>query len=203
MNSRPLSSSPLRRTSARGTSTQITMSTSARLLLLCLPLGCVSLLTAQTAPTTPPAGGPGPGRGHGPRGNPVVRLLDADRDRVLSAAELAGAPAALRALDTNNDGSVSRDELHPPRGTGPRAGEERPAPPTPPASGDDARPFDPVMRALDANGDFILSAAEIANAVVSLNALDLNKDGKLTEDEFRPLPPTDAPARPRGRAPKG
>jgi hypothetical protein len=178
------------------------MSSSIRLLLLCLPLGCVSLLTAQTTPTTPPAGGHGHGRGHGPRGNPVVRLLDVDKDRVLAAAEIAAAPAALRTLDTNGDGSVSGDELHPQRGTGPRAGEDRPAPPAPPP-GAAKRPFDPVMKALDANEDFSLSAAEIANAVVSLSALDLNKDGKLTEDEFRPLPPEDAPAGPRGRGPKG
>lgn len=45
------------------------------------------------------------------------------------------------------------------------------------------------MLALDANGDGTLSAAEIANAPASLAALDTNKDGKLTFDELRPLPP--------------
>ena len=45
------------------------------------------------------------------------------------------------------------------------------------------------MLALDANSDGALSAAEIAKAATSLAALDLNKDGQLTVDEFRPLPP--------------
>ena len=45
------------------------------------------------------------------------------------------------------------------------------------------------MLALDANNDGDLSAAEIANATTSLKALDLNADGKLTPDEYRPLPP--------------
>jgi hypothetical protein len=48
---------------------------------------------------------------------------------------------------------------------------------------------DPVMLALDANGDGSLAMAEIANAAASLRALDANADGKLTRDELRPLPP--------------
>jgi hypothetical protein len=45
------------------------------------------------------------------------------------------------------------------------------------------------MMALDADNDRSLSSAEIANATTSLTALDANKDGKLTHDELRPLPP--------------
>ncbi len=44
----------------------------------------------------------------------------------------------------------------------------------------------PIVAALDANSDGILSAEEIANAPVALKKLDKNGDGKLTEDELRP-----------------
>jgi hypothetical protein len=44
----------------------------------------------------------------------------------------------------------------------------------------------PIMAALDADADGLISAAEIENAVAALKALDKNADGKLTEDELRP-----------------
>jgi len=163
-------------------------------------------LLAQTAgadaPRGPHRGGKGgPGGPGGPRGGhgmPVVRVIDADRDGALSAAELGGAPAALLTLDTNRDGAISAEELHAhparpadapqrPAGApersqrGPQAAEgtERP------------RPIFPVMLALDANSDGALSSGEIANATTSLNALDANKDGQLTRDELHPLPPVE------------
>ena len=45
------------------------------------------------------------------------------------------------------------------------------------------------MLALDANLDGELAAAEITNAARSLAALDLDKNGTLSADELRPLPP--------------
>ncbi len=42
-----------------------------------------------------------------------------------------------------------------------------------------------LMRALDANGDGIIDAEEIANAPAALRKLDKNGDGKLTPDEYR------------------
>lgn len=51
-------------------------------------------------------------------------------------------------------------------------------------------PLHPLEMALDANGDGIIDAKEIANAVAALKKLDKNGDGKLTEDEYRPLRPT-------------
>jgi hypothetical protein len=163
----------------------------ARLLTLTAAVGLAASLSAQTASdTTTPRGphgrgpgGPG-GRGHGP-GNPLVRVLDADKDHVLSASELAHASAAILTLDQNGDGAVSADELHPNR---PANAPARPARP----SGSDTdrpRPADPLMLALDADGDGALSAAEIARASTSQAALDLNKDGQLTPHEFAPLPP--------------
>ncbi len=44
----------------------------------------------------------------------------------------------------------------------------------------------PVMAALDANADGVISAEEIDGAAKALKALDKNADGKLTEDETRP-----------------
>lgn len=44
----------------------------------------------------------------------------------------------------------------------------------------------PLMKALDADGDGTISAAEISNAAQALATLDTNKDGKLTADELRP-----------------
>lgn len=167
-------------------------------LLIALSIGGAAILTAQTTtPTDGPRGhhrGPGGPGGHGRGGHPIVRALDADRDGELSSAELTNAPAALRALDKNADGTVTMDEFRPAR---PADAPERPADapmrkgPPPGADGTArTRPVDPVMLALDANSDRALSAAEIGNATASLKALDANSDGKLTRDELRPLPPT-------------
>ena len=59
---------------------------------------------------------------------------------------------------------------------GDRPGGHRPPPP-------------PVMLALDANGDHVIDANEIANATVALKTLDKNGDGQLSEDETRPPRP--------------
>ncbi len=135
---------------------------------------------AQT--TSDPSQGSGRRGPHGHPPSPLVRVLDANKDGVISADEIANASAALLTLDTNGDGALSADELCPPR----------PADaPTPPADAKEHRPADPVMLALDADGDGALSASEIANAPASLKALDTNKDGQLTRDELRPLPPAE------------
>jgi hypothetical protein len=42
-----------------------------------------------------------------------------------------------------------------------------------------------ILRTLDANGDGIIDADEIANAANALRKLDKNGDGKLTPDEYR------------------
>ncbi len=69
-----------------------------------------------------------------------------------------------------------RDGGPPPRREGGRDGEGRGFGPPP----------NPVMMALDADGDHVISAAEIKNAAKALLSLDKNKDGKLTQDELRP-----------------
>lgn len=165
-------------------------------LLLAAGMATASLLSAQS---TPPETRP-PGHGHrGPGGPgpvpPLIRALDTDRDGELSAAEIAGASAALRTLDTDGDGTVSAAELRPsrpadapppPADAGPRGGKGRGAP------GHGSRPVPPLMLALDANGDGALQPGEIAAAAASLRALDANADGKLTRDELQPMPPPPA-----------
>ncbi len=56
----------------------------------------------------------------------------------------------------------------------------------PEGGGRDRRPPNPLMQALDADGDGELSAKEIENATVALKSLDKNKDGKLAGEEIRP-----------------
>jgi hypothetical protein len=106
---------------------------------------------------------------------PVLRALDADRDNVISAAEIANAPSALETLDGNHDGKLSAEEC------GYRF-EKR-----------DFRlafmRLHPVLAALDANHDGEISFSEIKHAAAALRTLDSNGDGKLTLDELLPRLP--------------
>jgi len=69
----------------------------------------------------------------GPRGDaprmrmPLIAALDANSDGVIDADEIANAPAALKKLDKNGDGKLTREELMPPRpeGAGPGPGAPR------------------------------------------------------------------------------
>lgn len=47
-------------------------------------------------------------------------------------------------------------------------------------------PPNPLLTALDADGDHVISADEIRNAAKALAKLDKNNDGKLDRDELRP-----------------
>ena len=101
----------------------------------------------------------------------VLGALDADRDHVISAAEIANAPAALKKLDKNHDGKLTAEEC------GAR-------------SGDTAAfmRFHPALAALDANHDGEISSGEIKLASKSLLTLDKNRDGRLTLEELLPKP---------------
>jgi hypothetical protein len=55
-----------------------------------------------------------------------------------------------------------------------------------PADGQQRRPGNPIIAALDANGDGTIDATEINNAPAALRKLDKNSDGKLTREELRP-----------------
>lgn len=135
-------------------------------------LGSAALAAAQdSAPDGPPgdgAGGP-PHFHHPPL--PLVLALDTNQDGKIDAAEMANASAALLTLDLNHDGVLTTNEYMPPMPT--NAPARRHLPPTP-----------LILKALDANGDGIIDASEIANATAALKTLDKNSDGVLTRDEF-------------------
>ncbi|MEM9644667.1 MAG: hypothetical protein AAF989_06720 [Planctomycetota bacterium] len=69
----------------------------------------------------PGRGGPGQGRGPegGPPPSPIMEALDADGDQIISADELEGAVKSLVKLDSNSDGKLSGEELHPAHRGGP------------------------------------------------------------------------------------
>lgn len=54
--------------------------------------------------------------------HPVMAALDVNKDRVIDEQEIAGSAAALKSLDKNSDGKITRDEAAPvrPEGRGPR-----------------------------------------------------------------------------------
>jgi Ca2+-binding EF-hand superfamily protein len=62
------------------------------------------------------------GRGSFVQFHPLLAALDANRDNTIDDAELARASAALRALDRNQDGRITPEELSPMMGRG--RGEE-------------------------------------------------------------------------------
>ena len=57
------------------------------------------------------------------------------------------------------------------------------------------RPPPPLMRALDADHDGVISAGEIASAASALRLLDTNADGTVSAEELHPPRTADAPAR--------
>lgn len=74
-----------------------------------------SLASAAEGDAAPPDGGRGPRPRPPLPPSPLLRALDADGDGVISAEEIANAPAALKKLDKNGDGKLTPDELVPPR----------------------------------------------------------------------------------------
>jgi len=116
-----------------------------------------------------------------PPGGPLMRILDTDDSRDLSAEEIAAAPEVLQSLDKNGDGKLTKDEL-------PEFAAER------------------LMRA-DTNGDGAVSKEELTemrqkfaerpgagpagpgaggrgDPAEMFQRLDKNGDGSLTKDEL-------------------
>lgn len=212
--------------------------TSKTLLALLALSASAWMITAQDAgapprrlarPDGPPPGEDGPGgqagpgfEGHRPPPPPIIAALDANKDGVIDDAEIANAAAALKTLDKNGDGKLTRDELRPPLpegvegpppGRGPRPpegdapqgpppGQEPPAGPGGPDGQGHRPPLPPIIAALDANHDGVIDETEIANATAALKKLDKNGDGKLTMDELRPPRPEGDQGPPHRRGPR-
>jgi Ca2+-binding EF-hand superfamily protein len=109
----------------------------------------------------------------------VLGAFDVDQDNVISAEEIDNAPAALWRLDKNHDGMLSAEECG-----------LKPDPNLDPLKLGSGRltfmRVHPVLAALDANHDGVISESEIRNAAAALRTLDANHDGKLTERELLP-----------------
>ena len=103
--------------------------------------------------------------------------MKASTSPILIATALAFAASPL--LTDAQDGSGAP----PPDARPPAQGERMDSP----AAGH--RPPPPLEVVLDANGDGVIDAGEIANASAALKKLDKNGDGKLTPDEYKPQRP--------------
>lgn len=121
---------------------------------------------------------------------PVMTVLDADGDGIISADEINNASVALRKLDKNGDGELSEEEIRPnfpPGGRGPGG----PSGPNP----------DEMVKQLlefDKNGDGQLSKSELPERMQGLFARgDANKDGFLSKDELRKIAEVQSSAQPR------
>ncbi len=147
----------------------------------------------ERPPQPPP---PGPGRPPFFPGGPLMATLDADRDGELSADEIGDAPKALKQLDKDGDGKLSRQELMPPFPPGgfPGAGGSFPG-----AGGPDPAAMIRRFQEADKNGDGKLSKDEVPEPLQRFfDRVDSNSDGELDREELR-----DAASRLRDFAPGG
>lgn len=103
------------------------MKTTTKVILGVLTLGTSALMLMAEGNGNHPrpargedGGGPG-GSGHRPP-PPVIAVLDANRDGIIDASEIANASKALLTLDKNGDGQLTIDELRPPRPEGDAGG---------------------------------------------------------------------------------
>lgn len=115
--------------------------------------------------------------------SPSMRILDADRDGVISAAEIQQAAARFAKLDADGDGKLTEAEIRPAFGGGPR----REGGPGGPGGPGGASPEETVsmMMQFDKNGDGMLQKSEVPERMQGIFARgDANQDGVLTREEL-------------------
>ena len=101
---------------------------------------------------------------------------DADGDGAASAAEIL----ALMGAEAGGSGSRVQAEAEGREFAPAQTGGRRP------------QPSNPLMAALDANQDGVVSEAETASAATSLRGLDTDGDGRLAASELQPAPSSDS-----------
>ena len=162
-------------------------------------MGIVFTAGVVTAFAQPP-GGPGRGgQGGGPRGPggnrppmPVIEVLDADHDHVISANELKNATTSLLTLDKNHDGKLSESEFGPQGGA---PGGQRQAGPGANGRGTGGTGRRPQQGLPDGGGergpggpgrneDAGPPPPNPARMVEHAMEFDLDKDGKLSPSEL-------------------
>lgn len=120
------------------------------------------------------------------RVNPLMAVLDADKNGTLSAAEIAAAATALKTLDKNNDGAIQPDELRPPRsreGRPPVRAEQAERSTERPSS--EANAFVDRIMARDADKDGKVSKEEAGERMANFfGNMDSDNDGFLTKPEL-------------------
>ena len=127
----------------------------APLFVLAVVAVVTSLATAQSNRITPHESLP-----------PLMKVLDLDRNGVLSYEEVSVATKVLRKLDTNGDGFIMMNEvvLSPPKSN---------------------KQLSKYMMKKDKNGDGKLSKAELGERFARMfEESDKNKDGLLTQKEI-------------------
>ena len=137
---------------------------------------------------------PGQGRGPDPRSIPVIAGLDRDGNGDLSPEEVSFAPASLRSMDSDANGTLSMAEMMPAepdrQGRGRRGGAGPGGGPGgrggPPGFG---RGQLPLIGALDWDGSGDLTSEEISAAASSLATLDRDGSGGLEAVELAPALP--------------
>ncbi len=118
-------------------------------------------------------GGRGGRFGGGPAAFPVMQALDADHDGELSAKEIENATVALKTLDKDKNGKLTRDELFGIVGNGRGRG----------LSGEVSAAVAALMT-YDKNSDGKLSKDELPDRLKPLmDRADANKDGFLDRAE--------------------
>jgi Ca2+-binding EF-hand superfamily protein len=155
----------------------------------------------EARPAMPQGRGGGRGEGRGEGGDNAADVVedtvktlmafDANGDGKLSRSEL---PDRFQGLfdraDLNHDGFVTPDEIR-------KMAAAQAPPPEPEGRGGRGRGngpggemnfirFDPILAAVDTDGDGVLSAEEIRNAAVAIRKLDKDGDGKVTREEAMP-----------------
>lgn len=134
---------------------------------------------------------------------PLMMALDADKDGIISAAEIENAPKALAKLDKDGDGTLSPEELRPDfaaiAGEGGLPGGQRTG-----GSGMGKEMMGRMFEQRDINKDGKLSGDEIPERMrENLPRVDENNDGAIDKSEMEKAMAKMADRAGQGRGGKG